>query len=65
MTLSDIEAKSYWGEGLLFPQRAISEGEAGTCLVELEFYETKTGGLVTGHPRAGWLEVYRENWDLL
>ena len=46
MTLSVIETKSYWDDGLLFPKRVISEIEAANYLAELESYETATGGPV-------------------
>jgi hypothetical protein len=48
MALSFIEIKSYSDEGLLFPKRVISEGEAAGYLAELESYETETGGPVNG-----------------
>ena len=48
MTLSAIETKSYWDEGLLFPKRVISEGEAANYLSELESYEAESGGPVNG-----------------
>ena len=48
MTLSVVETKTYWDEGLLFPKRVISEDEAASCLAELESYEDDTGGPVTG-----------------
>ena len=48
MTLSVIETKSYWDNGLLFPKRVISDSEAANYLAELESYETQNGGPVNG-----------------
>jgi len=48
MTLSFAETKSYWDEGLLFPKRVISEGEAARYLSDLESYEAESGSPVNG-----------------